>query len=355
MTENPSSEPHSPSMRYARQIRFAPIGSQGQQAISARSAVIVGMGALGSIIAQHLVRAGIGRLRIIDRDIVEWSNLQRQVLYMEEDAAQMLPKAEAAAIRLHAANSLPVIEPIVTDLVPHHAEELLTSTDLIIDGTDNFSTRYLLNEISVKYDIPWIYGGAVGGSGMTMTILPGETPCFRCLFPSPPAGGTTDTCETAGVISPIIDIIGSLQAAEALKWLSGNRQAMNPALLQADVWNNRWLQVRMDQSRRADCPVCARREYEWIGDHNVHAPAAAALCGRNTIQITPDKPMQISLETLANRLAPAGHITVNRFLLRIQLAQSELSLVVFPDGRALVQGTDQAHEAKRLYTQLLGQ
>ncbi|MWC26948.1 ThiF family adenylyltransferase [Paenibacillus sp. MMS18-CY102] len=353
MNDMTSSEQHSPSMRYARQMRFAPIGTQGQQAISSRSAVIVGMGALGSIIAQHLVRAGIGRLRIIDRDIVEWSNLQRQMLYMEEDAAQMLPKAEAAAIRLHAANSLPIIEPIVADLVPHLAEELLTGNDLIIDGTDNFSTRYLLNEVSVKHHIPWIYGGAVGGSGMTMTILPGETPCFRCLFPTPPTGGTTDTCETTGVISPIIDIIGSLQAAEALKWLSGNRQAMNPSLLQADVWNNRWLQVRMDQSKRTDCPACAHHAYEWIGEQ--HDYAAAALCGRNTVQITPDKPMQLTLESLARRLAPAGQVTVNRFLLRIQLAQSELSLVVFPDGRALVQGTDQIIEAKRIYTQLLGQ
>ncbi|WP_127531179.1 ThiF family adenylyltransferase [Paenibacillus kobensis] len=342
-----------PHSRYARQMRYSPIGETGQLRLGGRSAVIVGMGALGAVIAQHLVRGGIGRLRMIDRDIVEWSNLHRQLLYMEEDAEQMLPKAEAAYHRLKAANSLVELEPVVADLAPHNAEQLLTGFDLILDGTDNFAARYLINEVSIKHQIPWIYGGAVGGSGVTASFIPNETPCFRCLFPVPPSAGAVDTCETAGVISPIIDIIASMQAAEALKWLTGNRQAMNATLMQADVWHNQWFGVRTDQSKRSDCPVCQSRRFDLLEARH-QEPCAASLCGRDTVQITPAHAMQAALPEIARRLSAAGSIYLTRFLLRLELSNQGVSFVLFPDGRALVQGTDDPIAAQRLYESLLG-
>jgi molybdopterin-synthase adenylyltransferase len=342
--------------RYARQMRYAPIGTAGQQALGERSVVVVGIGALGAVIAQHLVRGGIGRIRLIDRDIVEFSNLHRQVLYTEDDARRLLPKAEAAAIHLHAANTEPNIEPIVTELNVHNAEQLLADAHLILDGTDNFSTRYLINEVSVKHGIPWIYGGAVGGSGMCTSIIPGETPCFRCLFPSPPAGGAVDTCETAGVIAPIIDIIGSLQAAEAMKLLTGNEAAVNRGLIQFDVWRSQWMNIQTTQSKRVDCPVCAKRQFDWLdgdGDINAHA-GTATLCGRHTVQVTPPRPMLVPLAQLAERLSHAGQLELTPFLLRLSLAENGLTLIVFPDGRALVQGTDDPSVAKRVYNNMVG-
>ncbi|QKS48721.1 ThiF family adenylyltransferase (plasmid) [Paenibacillus cellulosilyticus] len=340
--------------RYARQMRYAPIGTTGQQALGERSAVVVGVGALGSVIAQHLVRSGIGRIRLIDRDIVEFSNLHRQVLFTEDDARRMMPKAEAAAIRLRAANAAPFIEPIATELNAYHAEQLLADADIIVDGTDNFTARYLINEVSVKHQIPWIYGGAVGGSGMCTSIIPGETPCFRCLFPAPPAAGTVDTCETAGVISPIIDIIGSLQAAEAMKLLTGNKAAMNRGLIQFDVWRSQWMNIQTTQSKRADCPVCARRQFEWLDSDTAAHEAAAALCGRRTVQITPPRPLQIPLTQLADRLSHAVQLELTPFLLRLTLVDRDYTLIVFPDGRALVQGTDDLSVAKQIYNDLIG-
>ncbi|GFN30854.1 ThiF family adenylyltransferase [Paenibacillus xylaniclasticus] len=352
MTEQHQSEsrPHS---RYTRQMRYAPIGAAGQLKLSGSSAVIVGMGALGSVIAQHLVRGGIGKLRMIDRDIVEWSNLHRQLLYMEEDAEQMLPKAQAAYHRLKAANSLVELEPVVADLAPHNAEQLLTGFDLILDGTDNFTARYLINEISIKHNIPWIYGGAVGGSGVTASFIPGETPCFQCLFPVPPSAGAIDTCETAGVISPIIDIIASMQAADALKWLTGNRQAMNASLMQADVWHNQWFGIRTDQSSKPDCPVCQLRRFDHLEACHDET-SAASLCGRNTVQITPAREMQAVLPEVARRLSAAGRIVLTRYLLRLELQDSNMTFVLFSDGRALIQGTDNLIVARKLYESLLG-
>ncbi|GMK41705.1 molybdopterin biosynthesis protein MoeB [Paenibacillus sp. CCS19] len=339
--------------RYVRQMRFAPIGAAGQQSLGSRSAVVVGLGALGAVIASHLVRGGIGRIRLIDRDIVEYSNLHRQMLYTEQDAEQLLPKAEAAAIRLRAANSEPIIEPIVTELSPSNAQKLLADADIIMDGTDNFSARYLMNEVSVKHGIPWIYGGAVGGSGMCTSIIPGETACFRCLFPAPPAAGAVDTCETAGVISPIIDIIGSLQAAEALKLLTGNAGAVNQGLTQVDVWNSQWMNIKTTQSRRSDCPVCANRQFDALENHDNHTETAS-LCGRHTVQITPPQPLQTPLPHIASRLSHTGEIELTRYLMRLSLADSDYTFILFPDGRALVQGTDDPITAQRIYNDLIG-
>lgn len=338
--------------RYARQIRYAPIGASGQHSINESRVAIVGMGALGCVIASHLVRSGVGHVRIIDRDIVEWSNLQRQMLYTERDVQQLLPKVEAAAVHLREINSSIVIEPIVADVTPLNAEQLLSNMQLIIDGTDNFSIRYLLNDISVKHNIPWIYGGAVGASGMTMTIMPGDSPCYRCLFPEPPAPGMTDTCETAGVLSPIIDIIASVQASEAIKLLSGNEQALHRTLFQVDLWNHAWMPVGLAGARKNECPTCGQHHYPFLEENGAET-AAATLCGRHTVQITPGKPANLDLEQLKLRLAPAGRTTYNRYLLRVELPEG-LTFVLFSDGRALVQGTDELLKAKSVYAELLG-
>ncbi|MCA0755010.1 ThiF family adenylyltransferase [Paenibacillus sp. N4] len=338
--------------RYARQKRFAPLGGSGQQSLARSRAAVVGMGALGCVIAQHLVRSGVGFVRLIDRDLVEWSNLQRQMLYTEQDVLSLLPKAEAAAVHLRAANSSVSIEPVVADLTAANAEELLAGVDLVIDGSDNFSVRYLINDYSVKHRIPWIYGGAVGAAGMTMTILPHETPCYRCLYRNPPAPGTTDTCETAGVMSPIVDIIASIQASEALKLLSGNRQALHRTLFQVDLWNHAWLPVSAAGAKRGDCPCCGLGHYAYL-DEQLTEPAAGSLCGRNAVQITPSRPAALQLEQLAGRLSLAGKLTLNRFLLRLEL-EDGLTFVLFADGRAIVQGTDQTLKARSVYAELLG-
>ncbi|TYP71201.1 ThiF family adenylyltransferase [Paenibacillus methanolicus] len=355
MTEHqlaPSGRP-TDEQRYARQMRYAPIGPDGQALLGASRAAIVGLGALGSVAAQHLARAGVGFLRLVDRDVLEWSNLQRQVLYTEDDVARMLPKAEAAAARLQAVNSSIVLEPVIADVTGLNAEALLGDVDVIIDGSDNFSVRYLINDVSLKHGIPWIYGGVVGATGMTMNFHPGETPCFRCLFPAPPATGAVDTCDTAGVLAPAVDVVASLQAAEALKLLSGNRAAMRGTLLQLDLWYHQWMPLQVGGSRRDDCPACAQRQYDYLDQRNAE-PAAAALCGRSTVQITPaDGAQPVSLNVLEGRLARIGEVERNPFLLRYR-RDEEIVAVVFADGRALIQGTEDPLVARRVYAELFG-
>ncbi|MCQ6558590.1 ThiF family adenylyltransferase [Paenibacillus mendelii] len=338
--------------RYSRQIRFAPIGQEGQRSLSESCVAVVGMGALGSVAAQHLVRSGVGCVRIIDRDVLERSNLQRQVLYTEEDVSLALPKAEAAAAHLRAINSSVRIESTVADLTSANADALLAGADLIVDGSDNFSVRYLMNDYSLKHHIPWIYGGVIGASGMTMTYIPGETACFRCLFPNPPAAGAVDTCDTAGVISPAVDIVASLQAAEALKWLSGNRAALHGTLFQIDLWQHRWMPLKTDGSKRADCPACAKRDFTFL-EHGHPETAALSLCGRNTIQISPQSTLSLSLDELEKRLGRIGRVERNPFLLRYHRDDHHL-IVIFPDGRALIQGTEDPITARRIYTEILG-
>jgi adenylyltransferase/sulfurtransferase len=340
------------SERYARQVRFAPFGPEGQRRLSRGFAAVVGMGALGCVIAGHLVRAGIGRIRLIDRDIVSWSNLHRQSLYTEADAEEGLPKAEAAAARLRAFNSGVAIEAAAADLNPRNAEQLLADADLIIDGTDHFAIRYLINDAAVKFGIPWIYGGAVGASGMTMTILPGETPCYRCLFPSPPPPGTGDTCETAGVLPPIVDVIGSLQAMEAIKLLGGLREHLHGALIHADLWNTGFATMKTAGARRDGCPCCGHRRFEYL-DAAGYGEPAAVLCGRETVQISPSAgPLTLDLDEMAERLKSAGHVERNPWLLRLKL-EDGISIVLFPDGRTLVQGTGDPDHARRIYDRML--
>ncbi|MFX3631907.1 MAG: ThiF family adenylyltransferase [Candidatus Pristimantibacillus sp.] len=355
MTKQQSLNP-SDTGRYTRQIRFAPFGEAGQQSISRGRAAVVGLGALGSVIAQHLVRSGVGYIRLIDRDIVEWSNLQRQMLYTEQDVLDLLPKAAAASAHLRNINSSIEIEAIVADLTASNAEELLTDVDIIVDGTDNFTVRYLLNDISIKHGIPWIYGGAVGSSGMTMTIIPQETPCYRCLFPSTPAAGAADSCETTGVLSPIVDIIASIQAGEAIKLLSGNKHALHGTLFQADFWHHSWMPVNISKSHNPSCPTCVEHKYSSLNeyDSSEHSnPHTASLCGRLTIQITPGTVQQLDLQELSIRLRSVGVIELNPFLLRIHIS-NEIIFILFPDGRALVQGTEDSIKARAIYANILG-
>ncbi len=344
--------PSPSSDRYARQIRFGRIGEEGQRRLGTSRAAVVGLGALGCVSAHHLARSGVGYIRLIDRDIVEWTNLQRQMLYDEQDAASCLPKAAAAADRLRAINGSIEIEAHAADLTAASAEELLGGVDLIIDGSDNFSARYLINDYSVKHGVPWIYGGVVGASGVTATILPGESPCYRCLYPTMPAPGTADTCETAGVLSPAVDIVGSVQAAEALKLLSGNAGALHGTLFQIDLWNHHWLPIASSGSKRSDCPACGQRRFEFLEPAD-EAQSAVSLCGRQSVHVSPGVKTALDLDGIAARLSALGHLEQNKFLLRLRYKEG-MTFVLFGDGRAIVQGTDDLTKARSIYAELLG-
>ncbi len=330
--------------RYSRQRRFAGIGEQGQQGIANARVAIVGCGALGGAQAEILARAGVGFLRIVDRDFVELSNLQRQILFDEEDAAAALPKAIAARNRLSRINSAVCIEAVVADLVPANIEDLLGDVTLILDGTDNFDTRYLVNDFAVSRGVPWIYGAAVGSYGLKMAVVPGVTCCFRCVYPEPPVG-VQPTCETAGVLGSVTMAIAALQTAAALKILSGDSVAR--VITTLDVWSGEVRQVDQPNAD-PDCPCCARRDFAYLrGDHR----APISLCGRNAVQIH-ELARPIDLPTLAARLAGLGEIRSNEFALRARIDPYELT--VFPDGRAIIKGTTDIGLARSLYARYIG-
>ncbi len=336
--------------RYARQMRYAPLGEEGQRRLSASRALICGCGALGSLLANTLVRSGVGKVRLVDRDFVELSNLHRQTLFDEADVAAGLPKAVAAAEKLRKTNSTVEIEPIVAHVGPENVESLCAGVDVILDGTDNFETRYLLNDAAVHLNLPWVYGGCLGAEGQTMTILPGETGCLRCLLPECPPPGSTPTCDTAGVLAPIVGVIASIQAQEAIKILSGKRAAVSRQLTVIDLWQNRFLQLDVRDLRdRADCPVCKQRQFAWLAGQQ--GSRAAVLCGRNAVQLTQPGP-GVPLDELARRLEGLGRVTRNPFLLRLTVDGYELTL--FPDGRAIVQGTDDPAVARTVYAKYVG-
>jgi adenylyltransferase/sulfurtransferase len=337
--------------RYVRQMRYPPLGEEGQAKLQASRVLICGCGALGSVLANTLGRAGVGHLRIVDRDFLELNNLQRQVLYDEEDVAAGIPKAVAAAAKLRKINSQIEIEPLVTDVDHTNIEQLIDGVDMMVDGTDNFETRFLLNDVSVKFGIPWVYGGCIGAEGQSMTIVPGDTPCLRCLMQESPPPGTTPTCDTAGILGPIINIVASLEACEAIKILSGNRDAINRTLTVVELWDNRIRQVKLDSLKEAvDCPACKHQQFPWLdGERGSHT---AILCGRNAVQLSfPDR-QSLSLDSLASKLQGVGTVTQNRFLLR--LAVDDFLLTVFPDGRAIIGGTEDIAEAKTIYAKYIG-
>ena len=353
--------------RYRKQALFHGIGTAGQQMLAKRSVLLVGCGALGCVLADSLVRAGVGHVRIVDRDFVELSNLQRQVLFTEADVDGHLPKAIAAADRLRLVNSDVRIEPIVADVDFANILNLCSGVDLILDGTDNFEIRYLINDVSLQTGIPWIFTGCTGSSGQMMPVFPGVSACLRCLMPSPPPPGSTETCDTAGVLGPAIGMIASLQAAAALRILvcpSDDRSqdcGVEFCLTIVDVWDGTLR--RMDVSRlrdQTDCPACKGGQLLWLQGNQ--RSGSTVLCGRNAVQVSPAEKLQIPLPELALRLKTAGHVTSNSFLVRVAIHQAETAdttgrpteITVFPDGRAIIKGTEDPAVARSLYSRYIG-
>ena len=335
--------------RYSRQILFREIGKEGQERLLDSRVLLVGAGALGASHAEMLARAGVGTLRIVDRDFVEFTNLQRQTLYKEQDAIDRLPKAVAAKRRIAEINSEITVEEHVADVNNSNIESLIDGCDIVIDGTDNFQVRYLVNDACVKHNTPWVYGAAVSSYGTTMTIIPGETPCLRCVFEEMPDAGSAPTCDTAGVIMPIISSIAAVQVAEAIKLLTGNRDALHRSLLQIDIWQNDWRKIKL-AGPNPDCPACGKREFQFL--HAESQEFAAVLCGRDAVQIAPPNPTQIDLKGLAEKLSPLGEVRFNEYLLRFSHDGTEMT--VFTDGRAIVKGTDSISEARSLYSRYVG-
>jgi len=336
--------------KYSRQILFAAIGEEGQQRLLQSSAVLVGCGALGTVAANLLVRAGVGRLRIIDRDFVELSNLQRQTLFEESDARESLPKAVAAQRRLAAINSDAAVEPVVADLNPENTRELLSGFPLILDGTDNFETRLLINDAAIALGVPWIYAAAVASYGLTFTILPGETACLACLLESDGkfAGlGLEETCDTAGILNSAASVIASIEAAEATKLLAGKSAALNGRLVSCDVWTGRFQSIRV--ARNPQCRACARRDFTYLeGEAQPHV----TMCGRDSVQIH-ERSRRLDLGELGRRIEKTvTGVRRNDFLLRFRVPPYELT--VFPDGRAVIKGTRDPAVARSLYARYIG-
>jgi adenylyltransferase/sulfurtransferase len=336
--------------KYSRQILFAAIGEEGQERLLRSRAVLVGCGALGTVAANLLVRAGVGRLRIIDRDFVESSNLQRQTLFDESDARDALPKAVAANRHLRAINSDVTVEPVVADLNPQNAVEMLSGFPLILDGTDNFETRLLINDAAISLGVPWIYAAAVASYGITLTIRPGETPCLACLLDSGKNSngfGLEETCDTAGILNSAASVIASIEATEATKLLAGKPEALHGRLVACDVWTGKFQSIRV--ARNTDCRACVRREFIYLeGEAQPHV----TMCGRDSVQIH-ERSRRLDLAELGRRLErTAAGLRQNEFLLRFRVPPYEMT--VFPDGRAVVKGTRDPAVARSLYSRYIG-
>jgi adenylyltransferase/sulfurtransferase len=335
-----------PEERYSRQVLFHGIGAEGQRRLATARVAIVGCGATGSALASLLARAGVGTLRIIDRDYVEPSNLQRQSLFDENDAAESVPKALAAARKIAAFNSGIVVEPQVADLTPANVASLLANSDLVLDGTDNFETRYLVNDYAVEQGRPWIYAAAVGSYGVTMDVLPGETACLACVFPAPPRG-VVETCDTSGILNSAVNLVASVQVTEALKMLVGARDRLRRTLLSFDVWTNERSEISTTRPR-ADCQTCGEREFIHLeGKGRPHI----TLCGRNSVQIH-ERERPIDFAEMTERLKPHGTVRHNDFVLKFWREDYEMTL--FPDGRAIIKGTTDTAIARSLYARYVG-
>jgi sulfur carrier protein ThiS adenylyltransferase len=336
--------------RYSRQVLFPGIGKEGQENISRKHVLLIGAGALGSGNAEVLARAGIGKITIIDRDYVEASNLQRQQLYTEEDVAEKLPKAAAAKKRLSAINSDVRIEAIIGDATPEVLEERVAGVDVIIDATDNFETRMAINDISQKYNVPWIYGACVGSFGMSFSIIPGKTPCLNCLLRTIPLQGMT--CDTGGIISPAVQMVIAHQTAEALKILAEDWEAVRTSFVSFDLWRNQYTSMKMSKAKFAGCLSCGEnRTYPYLDQENM--TKTTVLCGRDTVQIRPSSTGEISLEKLAGQLSSLGYtVKGNPYLVSVEMGKERM--VIFKDGRALIHGTKDLTHAKSIYQRILG-
>jgi molybdopterin/thiamine biosynthesis adenylyltransferase len=332
--------------RYSRQVLFPGIGAEGQRKLSASRIAIIGCGATGSALASLLARAGVGTIRIIDRDYVEPSNLQRQSLFDEVDAAESFPKAIAAAKKIAAFNSEIVIEARVADLIPENIEDLLGEMRLILDGTDNFETRYLINDFAVKNSLPWIYTAAVGSYGVTLNVLPGKTACLSCIFTEPPQG-TFESCETAGILNSAVNLAASIAATEALKVLVGADEWLRRTLLSFDVWRNERAEVAADKPR-LHCQTCGEHQFPYLaGKGHPHI----TLCGRNSVQIH-ERNRPVDFKEVGERLEPHGQVRYNDFVLKFLHEPYEMTL--FPDGRAIIKGTTDQAVARSLYARFIG-
>lgn len=339
--------------RYDRQRRYPPIGTEGQQRIESSKVLILGVGALGSVAAEILARAGVGKLRIVDRDTVEWSNLQRQSLYTEADARNGLAKVDAAALRLGEINSEIRIEPIATDVTSANIESLFADIDLVIDGTDNFETRMLINDAALQKRVAWVHGGCLGAAGQVFVFRPGETICFRCLVPAVPEPAANATCDQAGVLGAATHLVASLQAVEALKYLAAGPTAVSARIYALDLWEGRFRMLDPSDLSSGGCPACGEGRRDFL-----HLQGGVAeplvLCGRNAVQIPPrDLGRTIDLAAMAQRWNGLGEASVSRFLARLQIDAGR-SITLFRDGRAVVSGTEDAAEAKSLYARYIG-
>jgi len=335
--------------RYSRQILLPEIGSAGQERLLASSVAVVGCGALGSVIASTLVRAGVGRVRLIDRDFIELNNLQRQTLFDEEDVARGLPKAIAAAGKLRRVNSQVAVEPVVADVNPDNVEGLIGDVDLVLDGTDNFETRFLLNDACFKRGVPWVYGAVLATYGMVRAIIPRRTPCFRCFLAGMPAPGSTPTCDTAGVLGTAVNVVASLEATEGLKILLGQEDTLYGGLLYVDVWRGEFERLELGR-RDAPCPVCDLGRFEFLEARE--GSYLTNLCGREAVQVNVRGPARVSFPDLARRLGAVGEVRFNDYMLRFRVDFYELT--VFPDGRTIIKGTTDQAVARTLYARYIG-
>jgi molybdopterin/thiamine biosynthesis adenylyltransferase len=335
--------------RYSRQVLFNGIGTEGQRRLLEARVLIIGCGALGTAHAESLARAGVGRLRIADRDFVEASNLQRQTMFTERDASERIPKAIAAANHIREINGEIEVEPEITDVNHSNIERLVQDCNVVMDGTDNFATRYLINDACVKHQVDWIYGAAVGSYGVTMTIQPHQTPCLRCVFEEAPPAASAPTCDTAGVIMPIISVVSAIQIAEALKLLTGQNDQLHRSLMQFDVWRNEWRKINPGPPS-PDCPTCGLGNFATLDAAS--GDFAAVLCGRDAVQISPAQATRLNFEELAERLRVTGEVKFNDYLLRFRTGDFELT--VFQDARSIIRGTSEIKTARSLYAKYIG-
>ena len=357
--------------RYHRQMLLPGFGEAGQRRLLDSTALLLGCGALGSVAADMLARAGVGHLLIVDRDFVELTNLQRQVLFDERDVTDAMPKAEAAKRRIARVNSQLRVTAIVDDINPTNIERYAQDVDVLVDGLDNFETRYLANDLAVKHGLPYVYGAAVGTTGMAFTVLPHAdgntpwenaadgnlaTPCFRCLFEAAPPPGSSPTCDTVGVVGPAVAVVANFQVAETLKILTGQFDRVDRTLLNLDLWANEFHRLKVENAYdKGDCPCCKHRRFDYLDGKT--GSSAVALCGRDAVQLRHrQQPESVDLKTLATRLGHHGQVKVNEFMLRAHLSDNgyDYEITLFPDGRAIVKGTDQPAVARGIYAKYVG-
>lgn len=334
--------------RYSRQTLFSGVGQAGQRRIRASRVTVIGCGALGSVNAEMLTRAGVGRLRLVDRDYVEESNLQRQSLFTEEDAREQIPKAVAAERVLRTINSEVKVEGIVEDVTSDNIEALCRESHVIVDGTDNFETRYLVNDYSVKERVPWIYGACLGSYGVGFAFQPGRTPCLQCLFEGPPPGGSVETCDTVGILAPAVHAVAAYQTAQTMKLLIG--ESPPAQIFQLDIWKNRIRISSADKAREDQCPCCGAGQFRFLKGRE--KARMIRLCGRNAVQVSPRHRARLDFQQLSRRLEKSGKVAFNEYMMRVHIGPYEICL--FPNGRSIIKGTEDFSKARAIYAKFVG-